>query len=125
MRTDDTLADLRRLIAGVVGVLLFVFGCGIAMWVVGIVRGALYHPTDIPLLQLILESDSRELAFSLDKDDDGFSFHGSRLLVLVILVGALLAALGGIVGAFVSGGVKLFRDATWGPRRGKGKEPQS
>lgn len=113
MREEDRPDDVRRLITGTLGVLLLIGGVSIATWVFGVVRQALYHPDEIPLLQMILDADTESLGFRLSHQDDTFSAHGSQVLLLVVLVGFLLAALGGIVAAMVTGGASLLGDATW------------
>jgi hypothetical protein len=124
MREEDKPDDIRRLVIGTLGGLLLIGGVGVAIWVVGVVRQALYQPDDIPLLQMILSADTESMGFQFSFREDKFSADGSRVLVLVVLVGFLLAAVGAIVSAMVSGGVNLLGDATWRPslRKRKGRQ---
>jgi hypothetical protein len=123
MREEDRPDDVRRLIAGTLGVLLLLGGVSVAIWVFGVVRQALYQPEEIPLLQMILNADTAEMGFQLTHDDDTFSAHGSRVLVLVVLVAFLMGALGAIVAAMVSGGASLLGGATWRQSAHKRKNP--
>lgn len=113
MREENGTDDIRRIVIGVLGALLLMGGVGVAIWVIGVVRQALYQPDDIPLLQMILNADTESMGFQMTFREDKFSADGSRALVLVVLVGFLLAAVGAIVSAMVSGGVNLLGDATW------------
>jgi hypothetical protein len=88
-------------------------GVGVAIWVIGIVRQALFSPEDIPLLQWIFDTGGGDTAIQVTREDDTFSAHGSRGAVLIVIVGFLLATLGAIVNALVSGGVKLLKSAAW------------
>lgn len=117
MMEEDRPFDVGRMVLGTVGVLLLVGGVAIAIWAVGVINQALYHPADIPLLQPMLVEGGEGVSIDLDTSRDGMTFSGSRAFVLVGVLAFLMAALGAIVSALITGGVRLLLgDPAWGER---------
>ncbi|UCG50531.1 MAG: hypothetical protein JSW58_09995 [Candidatus Latescibacterota bacterium] len=97
------------------GIVLISIGVLIGLWVVSVTYNVLYHPEDVPILaQLLSVAESDEELFRATRTDDGFTFAGSEglrgILSLFVLL-FLFAALGAIVGGFISGGAKIVAAA--------------
>jgi len=108
----------------VVGAALIVLGVGIALWAVSLVYGIINNPEEVPLVARILtDVGSGDEVFSVEETDDGFTLRGSdtaRGIVLMAFLVFLFGALGGIVNALISGGVRIVvGDKDWKLKAGR------
>jgi len=100
------------MLLGCTGTLLLLGGVGLAIWTVILVYQSLFHPADIPLLELLLTNvGSHQPAVEMVQQSEGFTVRGSKAVIGAMLAGILLIALGGIVHALISGGVRLLGSA--------------
>jgi hypothetical protein len=91
----------------IAGGLLIVFGVMLGVWVVNLVRTAMFEPETIPLLEFVVDRIDDGADVHLEKEGDELTVRGSRSVFQLILVGSLFLAVGGIVHAALSGGVAL------------------
>jgi hypothetical protein len=114
----------RMKVIAIAGAALIILGVGIALWVVSLVYDIINDPEDIPLVARILaDVGSGDEIFSFEETDDGFTLFGSdttRGIVLLGFLAFLFGALGGIVNALITGGVRLIiGDKDWKLKTGK------
>ena len=118
-RTEDSMR-----IVTVVGAALIILGVGIALWAVTLIYGIINEPEDIPLVATIIaDIGSGDEVISIEETDDGFTVMGSdtgRGIILLAFLAFLFGALGGIVNALITGGVRLVvGDKDWKLKTGK------
>jgi hypothetical protein len=103
--------EMRRIIGGALGLLMIIFGIGFGIWVVQSANTLLFHPDEMPLLELILAGDQGRIAVGGAAHEGGSGPWFSDEILPIVLVGILLLALSSITGAVISGGVKLLGGA--------------
>jgi len=107
MREKGFFEEKGRELVGGIGVLLLLLAIGIGFWVVGIVDQALHHPNELPLLQPLASLSSSESEFQFLENQGSVTANFPGGILLIVLIGFLLGSIGSIVGALISGGVKL------------------
>jgi hypothetical protein len=87
---------------------LLVGGLALAIWLVGLIRMALFEPQDIPLLQLLISTSE---SIVINDSGEQVTITGADKVFAFIVVIVLLGALGGITKALIAGGISLLSRA--------------
>lgn len=92
-------------VLGLAGATLIILGIILTIWIILLIRMALFEPQDIPLLDNLMNSPSE---FEVSQRDSRLEFSGTPSLMAVAVAIFLIFALGGIVKGLISNGVKLL-----------------
>ena len=108
---EDQISSVRQF-GALLGFAMLAGGIGVGAWFLSVANKLLFHPADIPLLELFASVGDNALGVEIAEGGQAATAHISSGGLSLIVLGFFLVALGSIVGALISGGVKLFGAAT-------------
>jgi hypothetical protein len=112
---NEPAADLRVPLLWAIGLVLIIGGVVLAIWLVSIVYTGLFHPTEIPILNAVLERIGDDASILKVLSGDGtFTIKASDAfseLAIAVVVLILVGTLGSIVHGLISGGTRLVGKA--------------